>query len=248
MKSIRVIARIDIKGENAIKGVHLEGLRIVGQPQDLSRKYYIGGADELLFVDSVASLYGRSNIIPIVKNIAKDVFIPITIGGGIRTTDDIKKILRSGADKVAINTAAVKNINFISDAVNNFGGQCIVLSVEAIKVGEDQWEVMIDNGREKTGIDVLEWVGLAEEKGVGELLITSVDKEGTREGFDVRLIEMVSDNADIPVVACGGAGDLDHIKTLMQCTYADAIAVASVLHYEKFSIEDIKIMLKSIDS
>ena len=182
MSEIRIIARLDIKGENVIKGIHLEGLRVVGKPGDLAHKYYSEGVDELLYMDAVASLYERNNILPIVKRAAHDIFVPMTVGGGIRTLEDITAVLRSGADKVAINTAAVNRPEFLSDAAQTFGSQCIVLSVEAIKRSHGMWEVLVDNGREVTGRNVLDWVTEAEQRGIGEILITSVDAEGTEDG------------------------------------------------------------------
>ena len=240
MVPIRVIARLDIKGENVIKGIHLEGLRVVGKPGAMAHKYYEQGVDELLYMDAVASLYERNNILPIVVEAARDIFVPMTVGGGLRTLDDITAVLRSGADKVAINTAAVRRPEFLREAAQAFGSQCIVLSVEAIQRGPDFWEVMIDNGREKTGRNVLEWVHKAEEIGIGEILITSVDAEGTENGFDVELIKRVAELVKVPVVASGGAGCPEHVVDMLKQTRVDAAACASVFHYDKFSVRDVK--------
>lgn len=245
MKKIRIIPRLDIKGPNVIKGVHLEGLRIVGKPAELAKKYYDQGADEILYIDIVASLYGRENILEIIKNtISLGVFIPITVGGGIRTLEDIKNILRAGADKIAINTFAVKNPEFIKKASEKFGSQCIVGSIEAKKKEENKWEVYIENGREKTGLDVIEWAKKLVELGVGELLITSIDQEGTEEGYDLDLIKKISDEVSVPVIACGGAKNCENLKECLEKTKCEAVAIASLLHYEKISINEIKKYLK----
>ena len=244
MQPIRVIARLDIKGENVIKGVHLEGLRVVGKPNELAQKYYSQGIDELLYMDAVASLYERNNILPIVEEAARNIFVPITVGGGLRTLEDIKAVLRSGADKVAINTAAVNRPEFIQEAAQVYGSQCIVLSVEAIKREKATWEVMVDNGREKTGRDVIQWAQQAEKLGIGEILITSIDAEGTQNGFDVELVGQVAEAVTVPVVACGGAGTPDHIIDVIKEIRIDAVACASIYHYDKYSVADTKNALK----
>ncbi|HAU1940509.1 TPA: imidazole glycerol phosphate synthase subunit HisF, partial [Legionella pneumophila] len=192
MSNVRLIARLDIKGPNLIKGVHLEGLRVVGNPNEYAMAYYAQGADELIYMDTVASLYGRNNLSEIVKTTAENVFIPITVGGGIRSVDDAKQLLRCGADKVAINTAATKNPTLISDIARRFGSQCVVLSIEAKRTVDGRWEVMTDNGREHTGMDVVDWARNGEEFGAGEILLTSIDQEGTRKGFDLELVKQVS--------------------------------------------------------
>jgi len=239
---LRIIARLDIKNENVIKGIHLEGLRVVGDPNDLALNYYKHGIDEIIYLDVVASLYGRNNIFEIVKKAAKDIFVPLTVGGGIRTIEDISEALNSGADKVAINTQAVKNPSFIVEASKLFGSQCIVLSVEAIKKNSS-WEVLTDNGREKTGIDVIDWVKEAEKIGVGEVLLTSVDAEGTQQGFDINLINEVNNNIDLPLIAAGGAGKIDHIEDVKNKTDIEAICCASIFHYKKHTPNELKILL-----
>jgi len=238
-KKLRLISRLDIKGENLIKGIHLEGLRVIGSPYKHAVCYYNQGADELILMDSVASLYGRNNITDIIKEITQDVFIPITVGGGIRSLDNVVEILRSGADKVAINTAVVKNVNLINEIVKNFGSQCLVLSVEAKKITATSWEIYIDNGRERTGIDLIEWVKRCIDLGVGEILLTSVDNEGTNKGFDLDLIKSVTDISSIPIIASGGMGVLDHAIDAFKSN-CDAIAVASVLHYQHTTIQEIR--------
>lgn len=227
----RLIARLDVKGPNVVKGIHLEGLRVIGQPGELARRYYQQGADELLFMDVVASLYGRNNLFGVVEDAARDVFVPMTVGGGIRTLEDIVAILRSGADKVAINTAAINRPAFLREAAQAFGSQCIVLSVEA-KRRDGWWEALTDNGRETTGRDVLEWVAEAESLGVGEILITSVDREGTRKGFDRDLTAEVHRRVAIPVIACGGAGSATDVADLLLAEQADAVCCASLFHYD----------------
>jgi cyclase len=240
MPEVRIIARLDIKGENVIKGIHLEGLRVVGRPRELAHKYYSEGVDELIYMDAVASLYERNNILPIVKEAAHDIFVPMTVGGGIRTLDDITVVLRSGADKVAINTAAVNRPQFLSDAAQVFGSQCIVLSVEAIKRKPGEWEVLVDNGREVTGRNVLDWVAEAEQKGIGEVLITSVDCEGTENGFDIDLVNAVASEVNIPVIASGGAGRPEHVEAVIKSANIDAVACASIFHYNKHSLPELK--------
>ncbi|HAU2049736.1 TPA: imidazole glycerol phosphate synthase subunit HisF, partial [Legionella pneumophila] len=215
MSNVRLIARLDIKGPNLIKGVHLEGLRVVGNPNEYAMAYYAQGADELIYMDTVASLYGRNNLSEIVKTTAENVFIPITVGGGIRSVDDAKQLLRCGADKVAINTAATKNPTLISDIARRFGSQCVVLSIEAKRTVNGRWEVMTDNGREHTGMDVVDWARNGEEFGAGEILLTSIDQEGTRKGFDLELVKQVSSMVSIPVIASGGMGKLEDLTEVV---------------------------------
>lgn len=238
--SIRVIARLDIKGPNLVKGVHLEGLRVIGDPAARARAYYEQGADELLYMDIVASLYGRNNLTAIVERTAQDLFVPLTVGGGVRTLDDIKTLLRAGADKVAINTAAIKNPEFIREAASRFGSQCIVVSIEAQRRGPGQWEAFTDNGRERTGRDAFAWALQACELGAGELLMTSIDQEGTAKGFDLELTRRVSEAVPIPVIACGGAGSPEHVSQAVLEGKADAVCVAHLLHYDKCRIGDLK--------
>jgi len=240
MKKNRIIARLDVKGPNVIKGVHLECLRIVGKPRELAEKYYLDGADELIYMDIVASLYGRQNLLNIVHQASDKIFIPFTVGGGIRTLDDIKEFLKAGADKVAVNTAATKNPGLIRGAARMFGSQCIVSSIEAKKVGNGKWEAYTDNGREKTGLDVIEWAKKVEELGAGEILLTSIDTEGTKKGFDLKLIKEVSKVISIPLIASGGAGNIDHISDCITKGKVDAVAVASMLHYNLLTMKELK--------
>ena len=240
MRNTRLIARLDIKGPNLIKGIHLEGLRVIGQPNEYAKLYYEQGADELIYIDCVASLYGRNSLGDIVQNAAKDVFIPMTIGGGIRSIEDAMHILRCGADKVAINTAAVANPNLITDIARKFGSQCMVLSIEAKRVGPDRWEAYTDNGREDTGLDVIEWVKRGVALGAGEVLLTSVDQEGTRKGFDVALVRAVTGEVSVPVIASGGMGTPEHMVDVVKTGGADAVALADMLHYRRASIGEIR--------
>ena len=240
MRNIRLIARLDIKGPNLIKGIHLEGLRIMGLPNDYAFQYYQEGIDELIYMDCVASLYGRNHLGDIVKAATKDIFVPITVGGGIRSVDDATEILRAGADKVAVNTAAVSNPELITDIARRFGNQCMVLSIEAKQLSADSWEVYTDNGRERTGLDVLEWVKRGVELGAGEILLTSVDREGTRKGFDDSLVKTVTDEVNVPVIASGGMGKPEDLLSVVIKGGADAVAMADILHYKRVGIRDIR--------
>lgn len=240
MRKIRLIARLDIKGPNLIKGIHLEGLRVIGSPNVHAMRYYQQGADELIYMDCVASLYGRNSLGDIVQGAAQDVFVPMTVGGGIRSVDDATYLLRSGADKVAVNTAAVANPRLISDIARRFGSQCMVLSIEAKYIGTDHWEVYTDNGREKTGLDVVAWVKQGVALGAGEILLTSVDREGTRKGFDVAMIRAVTQEVGVPVIASGGMGKPEDLIDAVQKGGADAVAMADILHYGRATVGDIR--------
>jgi cyclase len=240
MRNIRLIARLDIKGPNLIKGVHLEGLRVVGDPNYYARRYYEAGVDELLYMDTVASLYGRNNLTDIVRNAARDVFVPMTVGGGIRSVSDAKTLLRTGADKVAVNTAAIRRPELISEIAEHFGSQCMVLSIEAKRISVGRWEAYTDNGREKTGVDVIEWVQRGIELGAGEILLTSVDQEGTRKGFDIDLVRAVAALVQVPVIASGGMGKLEHVVEVVRIGGADGVAIADALHYGRCSLAEIR--------
>lgn len=238
--NVRLIARLDIKGPNLIKGVHLEGLRVVGDPQEFARRHYEAGADELVYMDIVASLYGRNSLTEIIKRAAKDIFIPMTVGGGVRSVDDVKTLLRAGADKVAMNTAAVLRPALITEVARRFGSQCMVLSIEAKRQAPGKWEAYTDNGRERTGRDVVEWARQGFELGAGEILVTSVDQEGTRKGFDVELVRAVAEAVPIPVIASGGMGTTDHLVQVIRDGRADAVAMADVLHYGRIPMQEIR--------
>ncbi|MBT7376909.1 MAG: imidazole glycerol phosphate synthase subunit HisF, partial [Candidatus Marinimicrobia bacterium] len=223
-----------------IKAVHLEGLRVIGDPSEFAQKYYSQGADELIYIDLVASLYGRSNLREIVQATAQNVFIPITVGGGIRSAYDVNDILRSGADKVAINTAVSKKPKLIKELSEHFGSQCIVLSIEAKQIEKNKWEVYTDNGREHTGKDVVEWAKYAVDLGAGEILLTSIDFEGTQKGFDIELTRSVSEAVSVPVIASGGMGCSQDLCDAVEMGKADAVSIAHVLHYDKISLPRIR--------
>jgi cyclase len=232
MNKVRIIPRLDIKGPNLVKGIHLEGLRVLGKPETFAKFYYDSGADELFFQDTVASLYERNSLSYIISKTAKEIFIPLTVGGGIRTIEDINNVLRAGADKVAINTAAVKNPEFIKEASLKFGSSTIVIAIEAIKQSDGQYLAYTDNGREGSGFEVVSWARRVEELGAGEIVITSVDKEGTGEGFDAKLVKMVAEAVNIPVIAHGGCSGPRDAAMIINEGHADALAVSSILHYK----------------
>jgi cyclase len=240
MNKKRIIARLDVKNDFVIKGIHLEGLRKVGDPNELAKKYYSQGIDEILFIDAVAAYYDRNSLTEIIKKACNDVFVPITVGGGIRNIEDIQIALNAGADKVAINTKAVKNPNFIKEASEVFGSQCIVSSIEAKKISNHEWEVYTDNGREPSGRNVFDWVQEVEMLGAGEILITSIDKEGTKKGFDIELNNLVSKAVNIPIISSGGAGCNSDVADVFLNTDIDAVSIASLLHYEIDTIENLK--------
>lgn len=229
---------MDIKGPNLVKGIHLEGLRVLGKPEIFAKFYYENGADELFFQDTVASLYGRNSLHEVISRTAKEIFIPLTVGGGIRTIGDIRDALRAGADKVAINTAAVRDPEFIKEATHHFGSSTILVAIEAIRQKNGYYLVYTDNGREHSGIEVVEWAKRVEQLGAGEIVITSVDREGTGEGPDVELIKMVTGAVSVPVIAHGGIATPKDAVLSIKEGKADAIAVASILHY--YSIKEFK--------
>tara|TARA_B100000029_G_C17572716_1_gene957188 strand:- start:434 stop:1207 length:774 start_codon:yes stop_codon:yes gene_type:complete len=248
MRNIRTIGRLDVKNSNLIKSINLEGLRIVGNPNSFAKEYYKKGIDELIFIDSVATLYGRNNLSKIITKATEDIFVPITVGGGIRKLEDAKMILNSGADKIAVNTAAVKNPKFISDLANSLGSQSIVLSIEAKEKNNNSWEVYTCNGREPAKLDVIDWIKKASKLGAGEILLTSIDQEGTRKGFDVKLMKKASEVTDIPIIASGGFGEINHIYELMNESDIDAIAFADAIHYKRISINELKKAIKFIQN
>ena len=242
---MRVIARLDVKTTNLVKGIRLEGLRKLGPPNAFSKRYYCEGVDEILYVDIVASLYERNSLTPIIREASADIFIPLTVTGGVRNVENAIEVLSSGADKVGINTGAVKRPALISEISDHFGSQCMVASIEAKSLEGDKWEVYYDNGREKTGIDVIEWAREVEERGAGEILLTSVDQEGTGKGMDLNLIANVCDNVGIPVIASGGVGNLNHLVEGIKLGKASAVLAASIFHYGKHSIKEAKEYLDS---
>ena len=239
MSHVRIIARLDIKGPNLIKGVHLEGLRVVGDPHEHALRYYEEGADELLFIDIVASLYQRNNLSGIIKRAADRIYVPITVGGGIRSLDDVSQMMHSGADKVSINTAAIARPALITEVARRYGSQCMVLGIEAKRVAPGRWEAYTDNGRERTGQDVVEWAKRAVELGAGEILLTSVDQEGTRKGFDLPLVQQVCDAVNVPVTASGGFGKAEDLAAV-GATGVSGIAIADALHWKRMTLAEIK--------
>jgi cyclase len=240
MAGVRLIARLDIKGPNLIKGIHLEGLRVIGDPRAYALKYYEQGADEFLYMDCVASLYGRNNLSEIVRHTSEDAFIPMTVGGGVRSVGDVETLLRVGADKVAVNTAAVARPELITEIATRFGSQCMVISIEAKNRGPGSWEAYTDNGRERTGLDVVEWARRCQELGAGEILLTSVDREGTRKGFEIDMVRAVSSTVSIPVIASGGMGSVQHLVDVVRDGKADAVAMADILHYDRMTLPEIR--------
>jgi cyclase len=242
MHKTRLIARLDVKNEFVIKGIHLEGLRKIGDPIELAKKYYLEGIDEIIFMDAVASLYDRNNLFHIIEEACKQVFIPITIGGGIRSLNDIDKALKSGADKIALNTQAIKTPEIIKAATRVYGSQCIIGSIEA-KKRSNIWEAYIDNGRESTGINAIDWARKLEDLGVGEVLVTSVDMEGTKKGFDIDLVREISKTVGVPVIVSGGAGNIGHIETVIEACDPGGVAIASLIHYNISGIKEIKAKL-----
>lgn len=236
MSNVRLIARLDVKAPDLIKGVHLEGWRKLGNPREFAERYYREGIDELLYIDAVASLYRRNTIIDLVRATAENVFIPITVGGGIRSIDDAHGLLRAGADKVAVNTAALQRPELIGELAGRFGSQCIVLSIQAKRDSNGSWEALCDLGREHSGRDAVEWAAQGAELGAGEVLVTSIDREGTRRGFDADLTKAISGAVRIPTIASGGMGLFEHVYSATAENGADAVAMAHVLHYGETTV------------
>lgn len=238
MKTVRIIPRLDIKGPNLVKGIHLEGLRALGDPAVFAKYYYENGADEILLMDVVASLYERNSLHDLIKHISKDIFIPLSVGGGLRTIEDINNVLRSGADKVVLNTAAIRNPDFIKNAVNKFGSSTISIAIEAIKQDDGIYTAFTDNGREYTGLKSLEWAKKIQKLGVGEIILTSVDNEGTGNGFNHDFINDIMSASSVPIVVHGGAGSKEDILDIINKSKCDAVCCASLFHYE--AIENFK--------
>jgi imidazole glycerol-phosphate synthase subunit HisF len=241
---MRVIARLDIKNEDVIKGINFEGLRVVGKPNELAKKYYNDGADELIYSDCVASLYGRNNLAKLVKKTAQDIFIPITVAGGIRNEKDADSLMKNGSDKLAVNTQLFKNKEAGKLLVQKYGSQSVMLSIQAKKISKTSWEAYMNFGRDKTNMDVIEWAKEMAEYNFGELLLTSIDADGLSGGFDVELYEKISKIVNIPIIACGGFGKLNHITELKKHADIDAISVSKALHYKEIEISDIKDFIK----
>lgn len=236
---LRIIPRLDVKHPNLVKGVRLEGFRILGDPAEFAKKYGQDGADELIYQDIVASLYQRNNILQLVENAAKSLFVPLTVGGGIRSVEDIRNALRHGADRVVINTAAVERPAFITEAAETFGSQCVVLAIEVVKNGTNNWEPLVNTGRDRTGLCLTDWVRMTQDLGVGEFLLTSVDRDGTAEGLDIELLREVKKVTSLPIVLHGGAHEVDDL-VLAWTEGADGVAIATALHYGDLTIPELK--------
>jgi cyclase len=235
----RIIPCLDVTGGRVVKGVNFVALRDAGDPVEIARRYDDQGADELCFLDITASSDERDTIVPVIEAVAEQVFIPLTVGGGVRTVADVRKLLNAGADKVSINTAAVQNPALVAEAAGRFGSQCIVVAVDAKQVangGSARWEVFTHGGRRATGLDAVAWGERMQAAGAGEILLTSMDRDGTKAGFDLALTRAFSDALEIPIIASGGAGNLDHMVDAIEVGRADAVLAASIFHYGEFSI------------
>lgn len=237
----RIIPCLDVKNGNVVKGVHFVGLKDVGDPVACAKKYYQDGADELVFLDITATNENRDTMVKYVEEVAKNIFIPFTVGGGIRSREDMKNILRAGADKCSLNSAAVRNIDLVSECSNAFGDQCVVLAVDG-KLREDKsgWNVVINGGRNDTGIDVVSWVKDCVKKGAGEILLTSMDADGTKDGFDLPMLKAVKQAVNVPVIASGGCGCLEDFYEVFKENSADAALAASIFHYEELTVRQVK--------
>jgi len=240
MLSKRIIPCLDVKDGRVVKGVNFVNLRDAGDPVEIAKKYSDEGADEICFLDITASNEERKTMIDVVERTAGEVFVPLTVGGGVRTLEDVRQMLLAGADKVSINTAAVNNPDFVKEAADKFGSQCIVVAIDARNCGENKWEVFTHGGRNGTGIDAVEWAKKMEDYGAGEILLTSMDKDGTKSGYDLPLTKTISRNLTIPIIASGGAGDLQHLSDGVKLGEADAVLVASIFHYGEYTIKEAK--------
>lgn len=243
MLTKRIIPCLDVKDGQVVKGIHFVGLKEVGDPVALAKKYYSDGADELVFLDISATVEKRKTMVDVVRRVAKEIFIPFTVGGGISTIEDVHAMLMAGADKVSLNSAAIRNPSLIEEASKRFGNQCIVLAVDAKKRADNTgWNVYVEGGRKDTGIDCMEWILKGVSLGAGEILLTSMDADGTKEGFDLELYKAVSKIVNVPVIASGGCGKLEDFKLVLEVS--DAALAASIFHYEESSIQNVKKYLK----
>lgn len=239
MSLLRLVARLDIKGDHVVKGIRFEGLRRIGDPQSLAERYAESGADELLYIDQVATLYGRNQLEALLERTTERVFIPVTVGGGISSVADVQRLLNAGADKVAVNSAAIRRPALINEIADRYGNQCLVVSIEAKRVGPGEWECYTDCGRERSGISAAEWARDSVHRGGGELLVTSIDHDGTMKGADLDLIAAISRDVDVPVTVCGGIGSVRHGQLAIGAG-ADAIALGSALHYSRVTFKELR--------
>ena len=240
MLTVRIIPCLDVQDGRVVKGVNFVNLRDAGEPVELAEVYDKAGADELVFLDITASHEGRDTIFDVASRTAEQVFIPYTVGGGIKSSNDIRRMLSTGADKIGMNTAAVKNPDVIRETSRRYGSQCIVVAIDARLIGPDKWEVYVNGGRVPTGIDAVEWAGRVESLGAGEILLTSMNRDGTKDGYDLPLTKAICDAVNIPVIASGGAGKLEHFAEVVVETGADAVLAASLFHYGELSIREVK--------
>jgi len=240
MLAKRIIPCLDVRDGKVVKGINFVGIKEVGDPVELAKQYSDSGADEIVFLDITASHEGRATMLDVVRRTAEVVFVPLTVGGGIRTIDDVRDTLRAGSDKVGINSAAVRNPELINEAAKLFGRQCIVAAVDAKRVDDGSWHVVINGGRIDTGKDLLEWVQELEERGAGEILLTSMDADGTKAGYDLEMTKAVCDLVNIPVIASGGAGSIDDFADVFAATGCDAALAASLFHYGELTIDEVK--------
>tara|TARA_A100001011_G_scaffold395927_1_gene492344 strand:+ start:679 stop:1437 length:759 start_codon:yes stop_codon:yes gene_type:complete len=245
MSNVRIIPCLDVDNGRVVKGVNFVDLIDAGDPVAQAQLYYEGGADEICFLDITATHEKRKAMLEVVKKTTKNCFIPITVGGGVSNLEDISNLLLSGADKVSINTAAVKDMNFVKEASKKFGAQCIVVAVDVKKISEQKWEVFTHGGRNKTGIDAIEYVKKVQNYGAGEILLTSMDKDGTKTGYDLELLKIITSSLTIPVIASGGVGNLDHLYEGVKKGGASALLAASIFHFGQLSIKEVKDYLKS---
>jgi cyclase len=236
----RIIPCLDVHAGRVVKGVNFVSLRDAGDPVEVARRYDEEGADELAFLDITASSDARDTIVPVIERVAEQVFIPLTVGGGVRKVEDVRKLLNAGADKVSINTAAVDNPGLVADAARRFGSQAIVVAVDAKSAGPGRWEVYTHGGRKPTGLDAVAWAARMAEMGAGEILLTSMDRDGTRAGFDLALTRAVADAVPVPVIASGGVGTLEHLAQGVEAGGADAVLAASIFHYGEFTVGEAK--------
>ncbi len=240
MLTKRIIPCLDVTAGRVVKGVNFVELKDAGDPVEIARRYNDQGADELTFLDITASSDQRDLILNIIEDVSSQVFIPLTVGGGVRSVEDVRRLLNAGADKVSINTSAVTNPQLVADASSRYGSQCIVVAIDAKQVSPGRWEIFTHGGRNATGLEVIEWARKMAQLGAGEILLTSMDKDGTKSGFDLELTRLVSDAVNIPVIASGGVGNLQHLADGVQQGHADAVLAASIFHYGEYTVQDAK--------